>query len=55
MKKDKKKQKIAEKWRYRPTVKEVEDEEFFVHRATIGAESNKENDSSNELVEEFFI
>jgi hypothetical protein len=34
---------------------EVENEEFFVHRATIGAESDKENDSTNELVEEFFI
>jgi hypothetical protein len=55
MKKDKKKQKIAEKWWYQPRVKEVENEEFFVHRATIGAESDKENDLSNKLVEEFFI
>jgi hypothetical protein len=55
MKKDKKKQKIAEKWQYRPTVKEVENEEFFVCRATIGAGSDKENNSTNELLEEFFI
>jgi hypothetical protein len=55
MKKDKKKQKIAEKWRYRPMVEEVENKEFFVCRVTIGAESDKENESTNELLEKFFI
>jgi hypothetical protein len=36
-------------------VEEVEDKEFFVRRVTIGAESDKENNLSNELVEKFFI
>lgn len=54
-KKDKKKKKLAEKWKYQPSIEEVEDEEIFIRSASISAEPDKPNDSSNELVNEFFV
>jgi hypothetical protein len=54
VKKEKKRQKIAEKWRYQPATEEVADEEYYVRRATIPEESETV-EIAEEVAEEFFI
>jgi hypothetical protein len=41
MKKEKKRQKIAEKWRYQPTVEEVADEGYYVCIMSAGRQYQK--------------
>jgi len=50
--KERKQRKLAEKWKYKATVEEVEDEEEFVRR---GGTMMEDDGILEEIVEEVFI